>query len=103
MLKRLTGFLFFIAMLAAAAVHAETTPTEDVRGSVEAVIASSNNLISNNVFERTPATYGEGRYGTKPQYPYPGRAHVPRVRPTVKFGTESLKRANIITSNLGLM
>ena len=39
MLKRITGFLFIITMLAATAVHAETTPTEDVRSSVEAVIA----------------------------------------------------------------
>ena len=40
MLKRITGFLFIITMLAAAAVHAETTPTEDVRSSVEAVIVT---------------------------------------------------------------
>ena len=39
MLKRLTGFLFILSLLAAATAHAETTPTEDVRGSVEAVIA----------------------------------------------------------------
>ena len=39
MLKRFTGFIVLAVMLAATTAHAETTPTEDVRVSVDAVIA----------------------------------------------------------------
>ena len=39
MLKQLTGLFLIATILGAAAVQAETTPTEDVRTSVEAVIA----------------------------------------------------------------